>query len=210
MRKTTLRSLLIAFVSICLLASCSEVRDVTTSANYKLRLHKADGNAPATAQAFVSKKMKQLPAKDQVLTAIQSDNNSAPQLREVNPQIQNFVGKQSNSTDNTKVTNKSLQRINKAMERVNQKQAQAEVKPDTKDATPAKPAGSSGKSQLVALLLCILLGGLGIHRFYLGYIWQGVVQLLTGGGCGIWALIDLIRIILGTLQPKDGHYSSTL
>lgn len=67
-----------------------------------------------------------------------------------------------------------------------------------------------GKSQLVALLLVILVGGLGIHRFYLGYTWQGVVQLLTLGGCGIWALIDLIRIITGDLEPKNGPYDKTL
>ena len=67
-----------------------------------------------------------------------------------------------------------------------------------------------GDNQLVALLLCIFVGGLGIHRFYLGYTWQGIVQLLTGGGCGIWTLIDLIRIITGDLQPKNGSYSKTL
>lgn len=66
------------------------------------------------------------------------------------------------------------------------------------------------KSQLVALLLAFFLGGLGIHRFYLGYTWQGVVQLLTGGGCGIWSLIDFIRIIIGTLKPKGGEYAKTL
>lgn len=79
-----------------------------------------------------------------------------------------------------------------------------------KKAMKASGATGSGKSQLVALLLCFFLGGLGIHRFYLGYIWQGVVQLLTLGGCGIWALIDLIRIVIGDLQPKDGSYSETL
>ena len=66
------------------------------------------------------------------------------------------------------------------------------------------------KSQLIALLICFFVGGLGIHRFYLGYTWQGVVQLLTGGGCGIWALIDLIRIITGSLKPKDGEYDKSL
>jgi hypothetical protein len=60
------------------------------------------------------------------------------------------------------------------------------------------------KSQVLALILVLLVGVLGIHRFYLGYTWQGVVQLLTLGGCGIWALIDLIRIIMGTLKPADG------
>lgn len=66
------------------------------------------------------------------------------------------------------------------------------------------------KSQLAALLLCLLIGGLGIHRFYIGYTWQGIVQILTLGGLGIWALIDLIRIITGDLQPKNGAYSKTL
>ncbi len=70
--------------------------------------------------------------------------------------------------------------------------------------------GDGGKSQVIALILVLLVGGLGIHRFYLGYTWQGIVQLLTLGGCGIWALIDLIRIITGSLQPKDGEYETTL
>ena len=64
------------------------------------------------------------------------------------------------------------------------------------------------KSQTVAWVLALFLGGLGIHRFYLGYTWQGVVQLLTAGGCGIWALIDFIRILTGSLQPKNGSYAS--
>ena len=62
------------------------------------------------------------------------------------------------------------------------------------------------KSWIGAVLLCFFLGGLGIHRFYLGYVWQGVVQLLTAGGCGIWALIDFIRILMKTLKPKNGNY----
>lgn len=63
-------------------------------------------------------------------------------------------------------------------------------------------AGGS-KSQIVALLLCWLIGWAGIHRIYLGYKnWW--LMLITLGGCGIWALIDLIRIIMGDLGPADG------
>lgn len=69
--------------------------------------------------------------------------------------------------------------------------------------------GAKGKSQLVATLLCFFLGGLGIHRFYLGYTWQGVVQLLTLGGLGIWVLIDFVRILIGDLKPKGGEYEKT-
>lgn len=69
-----------------------------------------------------------------------------------------------------------------------------------------KPNGG-GKSWIVALLLCFFLGGLGIHRFYLGYTGIGVIQLLTVGGFGIWALIDFIRIIIRDLEPKNGGYT---
>lgn len=71
-------------------------------------------------------------------------------------------------------------------------------------------AKGGGKSQIIALILCIVVGAIGIHRFYLGYIGIGIIQLVTAGGCGIWTLIDLIRIITGDLQPKDGSYSETL
>jgi TM2 domain-containing membrane protein YozV len=71
-------------------------------------------------------------------------------------------------------------------------------------------ASGGGKSQLVALLLVFFVGVLGIHRFYLGYTTYGIIQLFTLGGCGIWALIDLIMIITGDLKPKDGEYDTTL
>ena len=81
---------------------------------------------------------------------------------------------------------------------------------NSKDDLTSPAAAAGDKSQVIALILVLLVGGIGIHRFYLGYTWQGVVQLLTAGGCGVWALIDLIRIITGDLGPKDGSYSSTL
>lgn len=78
-----------------------------------------------------------------------------------------------------------------------------------KNAQKSMKAGGD-KSQVVALILVLLVGTIGIHRFYLGYTWQGIVQILTLGGLGIWTLIDLIRIITGSLQPKDGSYNPTL
>ena len=50
------------------------------------------------------------------------------------------------------------------------------------------------KSWLATVLLCQFLGTLGVHRFYTGRIVSGIFQLLTFGGFGIWALIDLIMI----------------
>lgn len=60
------------------------------------------------------------------------------------------------------------------------------------------------KSKTTAIILSVLLGTLGVDRFYLGYVGLGIVKLLTFGGFGIWWLIDLIMICTGSLQPKDG------
>ena len=60
------------------------------------------------------------------------------------------------------------------------------------------------KSQVVTLILLLLLGPLGIHRFYLGHIGIGLLYLFTGGLCGIGIIIDLILILTGGLKPKDG------
>lgn len=65
---------------------------------------------------------------------------------------------------------------------------------------------ANNKSQTTALILAIIVGWIGVHRYYLGYIWQGVVQTLTLGVWGIWTLIDIIRIATGDLQPKSGPY----
>ncbi len=51
------------------------------------------------------------------------------------------------------------------------------------------------KSWAAALILSILLGSLGVDRFYMGYIGTGILKLITIGGIGIWWLIDLILII---------------
>lgn len=64
----------------------------------------------------------------------------------------------------------------------------------------------SAKSAVTALLLCIFLGSLGIHRFYVGKIKTGILMLLTGGGLGIWTLIDLIRIACCDFTDSEGKY----
>lgn len=74
-------------------------------------------------------------------------------------------------------------------------------------ATASKKPKAGRVEELVGSFVVVLLTRpLGIHRFYLGYTWQGVVQLLTFGGFGIWFVIDFVRIIIRDLQPKDGSY----
>ena len=62
----------------------------------------------------------------------------------------------------------------------------------------------SDKSHVAAVVLCAFLGPLGVHRFYTGYIGIGVAQLLTIGGCGIWALIDLVSLSLNNFKDAKG------
>lgn len=64
---------------------------------------------------------------------------------------------------------------------------------------------NSSYSRLAALLLCFFFGYLGIHRFYVGKFWTGVLQLLTLGGFGIWYVIDGILILCGVFTDSDGR-----
>ena len=63
---------------------------------------------------------------------------------------------------------------------------------------------TSDKDWTTLLILSILLGGLGVDRFYAGHIGLGVLKLLTEGGCGIWALIEIIMVATGKFTDADG------
>lgn len=60
------------------------------------------------------------------------------------------------------------------------------------------------KNKTTAIILSVLLGWLGVDRFYLGYVGLGILKLVTMGAFGIWTLIDLIMICTGSLKPADG------
>lgn len=61
------------------------------------------------------------------------------------------------------------------------------------------------RSWIVALLLSVILGKLGIDRFYLGKHGTGVLKLITIGGLGIWYIIDIILIATATIKDVDGN-----
>ena len=64
----------------------------------------------------------------------------------------------------------------------------------------------SDKSRLGALLFCIFLGVFGAHRFYVGKTGTAILTILTVGGVfGIWPLIDLIMILIGSFRDKENR-----
>ena len=63
----------------------------------------------------------------------------------------------------------------------------------------------SEKKRLIAFLLCFFFGVLGVHRFYVGKNGTGIIQLLTLGGFGIWAFIDMILILVGSFKDSEGN-----
>jgi|TARA_B110000881_G_scaffold130784_1_gene115008 TM2 domain-containing membrane protein YozV len=64
---------------------------------------------------------------------------------------------------------------------------------------------NSEKDWMVTLILAILVGTLGIDRFYSGSIMLGVLKLVTFGGLGLWWLIDLIMLVTGSYKDGSGN-----
>ena len=77
---------------------------------------------------------------------------------------------------------------------------------DRKAAGYGRRPECSPKDRITALVLCIFLGGIGIHYFYVGRIGMGILYIFTFGLFGIGWLIDIIRIACGTFRDSNGWY----
>ena len=221
MKKTTTSKLglLIAMVAI-LVSSCS------TNATFSKRYHSrgfniAWGGGSDANNNPVKQTPKKVKAKSDVVAvaqntdnvtvqSVKSTENTAMEASTVTTAVvsNNILAK--NEVATVKNANQTSAQAVKSSTVVSKKAAVNAISNTNTKAVKKNADPGEGKSQLIALILCIFVGVLGIHRFYLGYTMEGVVQLLTAGGCGIWSLIDLVRIITGDLKPKDGDYTETL
>lgn len=66
------------------------------------------------------------------------------------------------------------------------------------------PGVFSDKQYTTALILSILLGGLGVDRFYTGHVGLGIGKLLTAGGCGVWSIVDIILYATRKVNDAEG------
>ncbi|OYU81987.1 MAG: S-adenosyl-L-homocysteine hydrolase [Flavobacterium sp. BFFFF1] len=84
-------------------------------------------------------------------------------------------------------------------------------KTEAKATALTSPAAASGeKSQGIAFLFWLILGGFAAHRWYLGSPWYwNVLFIITLGGLFIWSLVDVIGILTGSYEPKDGSYKDS-
>ncbi len=80
--------------------------------------------------------------------------------------------------------------------------------PDGKPMVDVNGQPASPKSRLAAALLAFFLGALGVHRFYVGKIGTGILMIVTLGGLGIWVIIDLIVILIGSFKDKQDRVLS--
>ena len=111
--------------------------------------------------------------------------------------LNSLLIKEKKSTKTNKSVNPVLLKDLKKEFKANKKELKETVKKLVKS-TKKEPV--SGNEKTVALVLLLLVGVLGIHKFYLGQIGAGILYLLTGGLCGIGLIIDLVKLLTNTYE----------
>lgn len=64
--------------------------------------------------------------------------------------------------------------------------------------------GTSDKKKWTAFFLCLLLGMVGAHHFYVGRIGRGFLYLFTAGLFGLGVFVDLFKILFGNFRDNVG------
>lgn len=70
------------------------------------------------------------------------------------------------------------------------------------------PPAQQENKKIIAGILAILLGGLGVHKFILGYTKEGIIQLILGFLCGVGFVIGLIEGIIYLTKTDEEFYQT--
>ena len=205
MKKIYLLTLIVA-----IFASCSTTSDVVSNKRIQKRKYTKGFNIKSQ-----KKNNYNLAFKDQSSSEFSSKNN-------VNENSDLFLASKegviigqtiANQTLRTELNNilineKKSNKISNVSDPVLVKDLKNELKYNKKEIrkaikTLAKSGGKApvtGQEKTVALVLLLLVGALGVHKFYLGQTGKGILYLFTGGLCGIGLIIDLIKLLTDTYE----------
>jgi hypothetical protein len=200
MKKNPFNKLFIAVLSIALLSSCSQVRQATTSSNYKLHLIKADKHATTTARAGnekaeLKKEVKHLPERSPELIGVQQEKNA--EVKPVvpkSPVLHSLPKVDSKETPSkSKLTEKKVEKINKVLDRINSITEKGASKSDSKSFLPYGHSDASrflwlwiGALVLEIIFIALLVATLSII-FY-------ILAVLAGLAATIFFIIWLVKL----------------
>ena len=212
MKKIYLLTLIVA-----IFASCSTTSDVVSNKRIQKRKYTKGFNIKSQKKNNYNLALKDQSSSD-LNTKVSSENN-------VNENTDLFLASKEGVIIGQTIANQNLRtelknlnsllinvneskKVISANDPVSMKDLKKEFKSDKKEVREAvktlvksgKKAPVSGQEKTVALILLLLVGVFGAHKFYLGQIGKGVLYLLTGGLCGIGLLIDLIKLLTDTYE----------
>jgi len=206
-----MKNILLLFIATAVLASCSAPKYAYYFDNHDYQAGKRKKQAPVNEVTRVTV--------EEIMQTVQAQQVEEPVLvastgKEIYPASATVTAPE--NTTPLVLNHKEKHAMKKQMK----EQIKSAIKEYKKQVLESpKPAGGD-KNQIVALILAIFLGGFGIHRFYIGKTKTALLQLLLLllglfliiplYVLAVWVLIDIIRIIMGTLTPEGGSYNPKL
>ena len=205
MKKIYLLTLIVA-----IFASCSTTSDVVSNKRIQKRKYTKGFNIKSQKKnnynlAFNNQSSSEFSSKNNV-----NENSDLFLASKEGVIIGQTIANQTLRTElnNILINEKKSNKISNVSDPVLVKDLKNELKSNKKEIrkaikTLAKSGGKApvtGQEKTVALVLLLLVGALGVHKFYLGQTGKGILYLFTGGLCGIGLIIDLIKLLTDTYE----------
>lgn len=229
MTKNISRSLSISFIALALLISSCSTNATITKRYHSRGFNIAWGGGGSDANNNVVKQTpKKVKSKSDMIKVAQNTESLAVQTvnssenaivnpANQNPELYSNALMTQNGTSVNNYFKSTSDRVKSSNSLTKTVKANVVSKPIIK-ANQKKYDPRNGRSWVAAMLICLLLGMFGLHRFYLGYNKIGLIQLVFGalyfftplwwtGLIVIWVIIDLVRILTKDLEPNGGYYS---